>query len=161
MLGRHSGIFRVAVIGDSTVAALQVKAEEAFTQFAEWRLGQHFEVMNFGVLNYGLAQQYILLRDRVLAYQPDLVVEAVSLTNATLNSTRATAANASPYPYFVQRGDHIELAALADLPHRNPASETVWLNLENRSDLFLLALEAARAAAHEDQLLQAGGRPAC
>jgi hypothetical protein len=96
MLGRHSGIFRVAVIGDSTVAALQVKAEEAFTQVAEWRLGQHFEVMNFGVLNYGLAQQYILLRDRVLAYQPDLVVEAVSLTNATLNSTRATAANASP-----------------------------------------------------------------
>jgi hypothetical protein len=145
--GPHQGLIRVAVIGDSTVAGLQVSAEATFTQAAERRLGPRVEVLNFGVPNYGLAQQYITLRDQVLAYQPDLVVAAVSLTNDILNSTRATAVNDSPYPYFLRQGDHLELSEPPALPSRNLAREAALLDLENRSDLYLLGSAAARVIA--------------
>ena len=148
--GSHPGIFRVAVIGDSAVAGIQVEQPETFTQVAENTLAKlttkPAEVLNFGVPNYNLAQQYLTLRDEVLAYRPDLVIEAVSLTNAILNSNKNTCVNASPYPYFLERQGTLQLYDPALPQSMNPGGEAVVLNLENRLDLVLYGLKAWRTA---------------
>ncbi len=143
------GVFRVAVVGDSNVAGFMVNAEETFTRVAERTVsasmpGRKIEVLNFGVPNYNLAQQFLTLHDDVFAYRPDLVIEAVSLTNAILNSTRETCVNDSPYPYFLEHGDGLELYD----PHRTGAldssTEAALLDAENRIDIWLLILKGSR-----------------
>ncbi len=61
-ISRPAGSFRIAVIGDSAVAGTQVSQEETFTQVVENllqpRSNGQVEVLNFGVPNYNLAQQY-------------------------------------------------------------------------------------------------------
>ncbi|MCU1257591.1 MAG: lipolytic protein family [Bryobacterales bacterium] len=143
----HPGVFRIAVIGDSSVIGEQVRGEQTLTQVAERALaGQtgNVEVLNFGVPNYGLAQQYLTLRDDVFAYQPDLVVQAVSLTNAILNSTRETCVNESPYPYFMERDGRLELYDPPPAYWLDSAREPKLLDLENHLDLALLYLTADR-----------------
>ncbi len=145
MPGAHPGAFRIAVIGDSTVAGLQVGEAQMFTRVAERALAPaRVEVLNFGVPNYGLAQQFLTLRDEVLAYQPDLVVEAISLTNAILNSTRTTSVSRSPYPYFVERNGELTLDDPAEPEWLSDRAQGALLDAENRCDLALLFFKAQR-----------------
>ncbi len=64
-IGREKppGTFRVAVLGDSYAEALQVDARDAFFRVMERRLrgcdalaGRPMQVLNFGVLGYGIAR---------------------------------------------------------------------------------------------------------
>jgi hypothetical protein len=147
--GTHRGIFRIAVLGDSAVAGFEVTQKETFTEVAEVALARlihtgKVEVLNFGTPNYNLAQQYLTLRDEVFAYEPDMVVEAVSLTNAILNSTRETCVNDSPYPYFLEKDGRLELYDPPQPKGLNIPVESALLDAENRIDLALLFLKAQR-----------------
>lgn len=147
--GPHPGIFRIAVVGDSGVAGFQVTQQETFTQVAEHVLASRVpagkvEVLNFGTPNYNLAQQYLVLRDEVFQYQPDLVVDAVSLTNAILNSTRETCVNDSPYPYFLEKNNALELYDPPPPRAMDIGLESTLLDMENRLDLALLFQKAQR-----------------
>jgi len=142
--GPHPGVFRIAVVGDSAVAGLQVPESQTFTEVAERLLGPRVEVLNFGEPNYGLAQQYLTLRDDVFTYQPDLVVEAVTLTNAILNSAPETSVKDSPYPYFSENEGHLKLNDVAEHHWLSPAAESALSDAENRTDLVLLFLQTQR-----------------
>merc|ERR1712054_700284 len=70
---------RIAVIGDSFAEAIQVNAEDTFWSLMETKLpqcqrfqNQNIEVINFGVGDYGTAQEYMTLKHHVSEYSPDL-----------------------------------------------------------------------------------------
>lgn len=71
------GITRIAVLGDSMVEALQVPLDRTATQLLEQALNKssdrRFEVLNFGVSNYGLGQMFLNWETRVRTFQPDIV----------------------------------------------------------------------------------------
>jgi hypothetical protein len=82
---RPDGVFRVFVLGDSFMAALQVNQEDALPAQLEARLnadprtaesGYRFEVLNGGVGGYNTLDEYLMLREEALRYAPDLVLYA-------------------------------------------------------------------------------------
>src|SRR5205085_9563838 len=87
--------YRIAIVGDSYAEALQVPLEDAFWSVLENKLqacpafnGRKVEVINFGVSGYGTAQELITLEQEVWAYQPDVVLLAVTTNNDITDNSR-------------------------------------------------------------------------
>ena len=84
---KPAGAYRIAVLGDSIVAALQVDHAAVFTTLLEERLaaesppGRRVEVMNAGVDGYGTAQELLVLRHHLARFAPDLVLLSMYLGN--------------------------------------------------------------------------------
>lgn len=76
---KADNVYRIAVLGDSFAEAFQVAYEERFSRVAEVALegcappGRRIEVINFGVAGYGTAREIMMLRDKAVHYDPDLV----------------------------------------------------------------------------------------
>ncbi len=107
--------YRIAVVGDSYAEAKQVPAEAAFWHLMEERLrscpalaGRDVEVINFGVSGYGTAQELIMLRKKVWAYSPDLVLLAFTTNNDVTDNSRALR-KSDDVPYFYYRGGALTL----------------------------------------------------
>ena len=76
-LEKPSGVYRIAVLGDSFVEALQVDFEDTFFHQLEERLnkqGFNVQVLAFGMGGFGTDQEYMLLKKYALKYDPDLVI---------------------------------------------------------------------------------------
>jgi hypothetical protein len=94
---------RIAVLGSSTTAGLEVQQNQTYTAIMEGilsRPGAPVEVLNFAVPGYGPAQDYYTLRDQVWQFHPQIVIEEISLKQYVLNSVRKLSQNGSSYPYF-------------------------------------------------------------
>ena len=115
-LEKPASAFRIAVVGDSMVEALQVERSESVCAVLErvlrGRLGvdARVEVMNFGVSGYGTGQQYLLVRERVLAYAPDLVLLAFTIANDVSDNLRELK-RVAYVPYFTLEGGELTLDA--------------------------------------------------
>jgi len=74
------GVYRIAALGDSFTEGLQVDEENTFCNVLERELnknaapGRKFEVLNFGVSHYNLAQEYIRMKELAMDFHPDLVI---------------------------------------------------------------------------------------
>src|SRR3990170_8783583 len=83
-------VFRIVVLGDSIIEALQVPLEQAFTDVLGRMLNsesdKRFEVINLGVGGFGTGQEYLTLKYYGLNYQPDLVILAFFLFNDIRNN---------------------------------------------------------------------------
>ena len=104
---KESGVFRIAVFGDSTTEALQVDLEQTFCQLLEKRLNQRgirAEVLNFGVSGYGSLQEYLLYSERGREFNPDLVLQAIFLDNDVADGDRVAAAGTALAMNPSQRG---------------------------------------------------------
>ena len=79
------GVYRIVVLGDSIGAGLRVdRYEDVFPPVLEKLLrqrGVNAEVINFSVSGYNTQQEVETLKDRGLAYRPDLVLVAYSLND--------------------------------------------------------------------------------
>lgn len=78
-LRKPSGSFRIAVLGDSVAMGWRVGQDETYAAVLEKDLnarsaGRRVEVLDFGVNGYNVVQEFITLRDKALAFAPDLVV---------------------------------------------------------------------------------------
>jgi len=78
-LKKAPGVFRIALVGDSFTEGFSVHPPFRFGNLLETRLnstfpGRNFEVLNFGVPAYNLAQKYIRLKTFALNFEPDLVI---------------------------------------------------------------------------------------
>jgi hypothetical protein len=82
---KPDNVFRVFVLGDSFMAALQVNQEDTLpAQLEAWlnadprtaESGYRFEVLDGGVGGYNTLDEYLLLREEALRYAPDLVLYA-------------------------------------------------------------------------------------
>ena len=79
-IDKPKGIKRIAVLGDSFVWGLGVPDHERFTEVLERQLNAKAEVLNFGVTGYGPIQYYLNI-DKILMFQPDLVIVVFCLGN--------------------------------------------------------------------------------
>jgi len=100
--------FRIAVLGDSCVEALQVPEEQTFAKLLERELAAcpavaaaygHVESLNFGVSGYGTAQELLALRTQVAPFEPDLVLLAFYAGNDVRNNEK-TLDQEEVRPYF-------------------------------------------------------------
>ncbi|MBC8184842.1 SGNH/GDSL hydrolase family protein [candidate division KSB1 bacterium] len=72
---KDTGKYRIAVIGDSFVEALQVSFNESFAEKLESKLGKDsFDVYRFGISGAPLSQYLHLIRKEVTQFKPDLLV---------------------------------------------------------------------------------------
>ncbi len=75
---KSPGTFRILLLGDSFVEAMQVPIEETFARQIEGLFGRDggppVEVVSMGVSGYGTASQYLWYRDNGRRFHPDLVV---------------------------------------------------------------------------------------
>lgn len=69
---------RIAVLGDSfAFGAWSSTIEKSFVGVLQGGLPKRFEVLNFGVGGYGLDDEELLLRERVVDFAPDYVIVAL------------------------------------------------------------------------------------
>jgi hypothetical protein len=77
-IAKQPGVFRVAVLGDSFVEAMQVREEEGVCRQLEnqlrARLSRPAEVLNFGCSGFSSTLELVLLREHVRQFSPDLVI---------------------------------------------------------------------------------------
>ncbi len=78
---KDAGVFRVAVLGNSHTMATQVETSETYvSKLGEALKGCHalqdnrVETLNFGIAGYTTSQDYLLLKEFVWKYSPDLIV---------------------------------------------------------------------------------------
>ena len=72
---------RIVVIGDSFTSGLSVDDNEVFTEVMEDSLLSNIEVLNFGVNGFGPTQEFLILKDKGLEYNPDIVVMVIYIRN--------------------------------------------------------------------------------
>ncbi len=106
------GTYRIALIGDSYIEAFEVPYQQTAGEVIERRLsasrGTPVEVLNFGEGGYGTTQEYLVLRDVVWQFSPDLVLLAVTTGNDISDNSRALK-RVDYVPYYVFQGDSLVL----------------------------------------------------
>ena len=77
---KPANTIRIAVFGDSYVEALQVPREQNYcsllSEKLSTKLGKPVQVLNFGVSNYSLAQDYLRYQTLAKKFEPDLAIVA-------------------------------------------------------------------------------------
>ena len=99
---RVPGIRRVVALGDSFGFGYGVEQPESYAARLEAELGAT-EVLNLGVMGYGVDQMLLLLRERGLAYRPDVVL--VGLFEGDVFRTARSHQLVYPKPRFRLDGD--------------------------------------------------------
>lgn len=128
---KPSGVTRIALLGDSVVAGHGLKKMEHLLHSTIGNeLGDSFEVLNFGIGGYCTYSEVELLRERVLKFEPDIVV-VVFVEND-----------------YVNQNDTI-LSSLTDssLPQRSKIVEGLFLS----SDVFRLVSLRTNAFGFRDE----------
>ena len=159
------GRYRIAVLGDSFVEALQVRLEDGFGSVLERELarcpgfrGREVEVFNFGVSNYGTAQELLTLRDRVWAVEPDLVLLAFFSGNDVRDNSRVLKQDGE-LPYFsIQDGTLVLDESFRNSPRQLAERSTARVALKNLIESFRL-LQVVRQAWGVARLRTGGNGP--
>src|SRR3989304_9665851 len=91
-VAKAPGVFRLLLLGDSYIEALQVPLDQTIGRQLEQRLNssggaQRYEVISMGVSGYGTASQYLYYRERGRNYRPDLVLLALYPGNDVRNNS--------------------------------------------------------------------------
>jgi lysophospholipase L1-like esterase len=150
---------RIAVIGDSYVAALQVPPEKSFGEVLESELGTDaWEAYRFGVDGYPLSQYLFLLEHEVASYRPDVVV--VNLVhNDFVESFRRRTGRYTRSLMVLRLENGKVLGEIPPEPFRE--SRLGWVrNLAIvRFYLYRQQLTGSRVATELKRLLYAGGAP--
>jgi hypothetical protein len=129
---KPAGTVRIAVVGDSMIAAVATPEQRTLVRLLESSLqhrgpGARHEVLNFGVSSSSTGQELALYRHLVSRYAPDVVVLAFFVGNDFAdNSRRLTSA---PRIYFDLESDG-RLEQVSAPPA--PGALSLWLNLHSR-----------------------------
>jgi hypothetical protein len=123
------GTFRVVLLGDSFVEAVQVQQWQGVVERLEWALSQDasrpVEVINAGVAAYGTGQEYLLLDQMGEELKPDLVVLLFFVGNDVANNNFRLELwdgdlSLALKPYFDRRDD----GSLILLPGPPPSAQS-------------------------------------
>ena len=127
------GTHRIAVLGDSFVAAVACDEEDtAVDQLKRLLDGSHpevgWEVMNFGVSGSSTGQELALYRQIVARYRPEIVLCAYYMGNDFAdNSTTLSGGNPRIYFELDDQGEPVQVPS--SLTRRKLSN---WLNLHSR-----------------------------
>lgn len=143
-LAKPPDTFRIAVLGDSYVEAVQVASGERFTEVLARELdrseavgGKRVDVMSFGVSGFGTAQELMCLRHYVWPYSPDMVILAVTSGNDVRNNSK-TLQNDNGRPYFTYVNGTL---TLDESFRQSPAHRRSW-----REDVAFAVIRRSRGA---------------
>ena len=77
-LKKPDRVYRIAIVGDSTSFGWKVRRKDRFPKVLEEMLNNsgrgQFEVINFSVPGYNTAQEYELIKEKVITFEPDMVI---------------------------------------------------------------------------------------
>jgi hypothetical protein len=155
---KPTGVYRIAVLGDSFMEALQVAAEATFVARLEADLGacdsgrRGIDVMNFGVSGFGTSQELLTLRTKVWRYQPDMVILAFYTGNDIRNNSAALEPEWTR-PFFVREKDG---TLRPDFSFASSWSFTPWgrrlMSAEENASDHVRVLQLIRFARHRRQV---------
>jgi lysophospholipase L1-like esterase len=83
---KNASVFRIMVIGDSFTFGQGVNLEDTYSKYLERLInnkGMTSEVINCGVIGYGMWQYLEVLRRKVIPYKPDLVILGIFIDDIT------------------------------------------------------------------------------
>ncbi len=145
-------------MGDSFVWGASVDQQNTMPLLLEKRLrdggGRKVEVLNFGMGGYGTDQEWLLYREVVRRYVPDLVLLAFFYSNDFWNNCEEVSSRRAK-PYFIPVGaEGLELRNVPVPPPESrdgvPAESKARWSLRNqlskRTVLFPLVVQGVRAA---------------
>jgi hypothetical protein len=168
-LSKPPGVYRIAALGDSYTEARQVPMDKTFTSLAEEELNRNHslgerqvEVLNFGIGGIGTAQEFLLLRERVWKFDPDMIVLQFYAGNDLFNNHRAL--NISPpdkAPYFLLKNGKLELDdSFRQARAYDPAyirMKGISADIINRFVLLQLVYKLRNAHAQQQELARLNG----
>lgn len=86
-LEKPEGVFRIAIIGDSFVEAMQVRQDKTMAALLEQKLNSlnsrsyRYEVIPFGISSHGTYKSILYFEKYAVGFKPDLVIAAFSLND--------------------------------------------------------------------------------
>ncbi len=110
---KSQNTFRIAVLGDSFVEAIQVPREQSSTFLLQQELARlhssQMELLNFGTNGFGTLQEYLVLKNMALSYNPDLVVLVFCVNNDVSDNAAGVFPHRlpSPEPYAEMIGEKL------------------------------------------------------
>jgi len=112
-INKPQAIFRIAIVGDSYIEALQVEWKKMIGPQLENMLNQHakkvqYEVMTFGMSGFDAAQAYLTIKHKIIKFQPDLIIYAFVSGNDLQDSVREIR-NIPWKPYFTIKNNQLIL----------------------------------------------------
>ncbi|MBI2823675.1 MAG: hypothetical protein HYX69_03165 [Planctomycetia bacterium] len=130
---KPAGVRRVAVVGDSMIAAIATDEDETLVRRLEQLLNEsepnaRWEVLNFGISGSSTGQELALYRERVRRYKPDVVICAFCVWNDLADNCRRLTSSRARIYFDLDDGG--ELARLPTSAGR--ARLTAWLNQYSR-----------------------------
>jgi len=154
------GVFRILVLGDSYIEALQVQLEDSFTALLEKSLiaqgsSTRFEVIGLGESGFGTADEYLRYLNFGVAYHPDLVILAFTTGNDFRNNSKALNREGISFYYeFDERHNLVLDRSLIDAYEKSMTyPKQLFQELKTKS--HLLALVSERVYLLRRQLLEA------
>lgn len=138
-----AGTLRIALVGDSYVEARQIALESTLGVQLESALGacaggQPVEVLAFGVTGYGTAQEYLLYRERIRDYHPDVLLLAFLTGNDVGDNRADVRMDDDPSPYFsIGPGGSLVLddSFRSSAQYRSRSADSGWLWFRRHSQL--------------------------
>ena len=131
---------RIAVLGDSFAQALQVPLDETFWAVMERALnacdalaGREVEAINFGVSNYGTAEELLTLRHHVWGYSPDVVLLAFFANDIRNNSLALEPDQGRPF-FRYERDELVLDSSFRNHPRSLRMQSWWWSGLKALSD---------------------------
>lgn len=155
-LEKPEGVYRITVIGDSYVTAQEVAYDETFFRQLQRvldRQGYNVEVLGFGVRGFGTDQEYRLLENYALRYEPDLVILAF-VPNDVRNNLLALERNPAK-PYFELLPDGT-LAQRSFTPMPDHSESWKSMLYENLHTVRFVYFNAAKVPAIHNALVKFG-----
>lgn len=155
---------RIAVLGDSFAEAIQVNQEDTFWSLIERELPQcqginqqKVEVINFGVGDYGTAQELMTLKHQVWQYSPDLIILAIFTGNDIINNSKTLSPPDRFSPFLIEKdGKFVMDFSFKDTETyqwRNSLPRKVIFSIINNSRLLQVINEARIAFKNRRALL--------
>ncbi len=130
---KTTGVTRIAVVGDSMIAAVATDEDKTLVRRLEERLnqqagGRRYEVLNFGISGSSTGQELVLYRERVRKYHPDLVICAFCVVNDLGDNCTRLTSNRGRIYFDVDEADRLQQVPM--LPGRVQLNS--WLNRHSR-----------------------------
>jgi hypothetical protein len=148
---KEPGVHRVALMGDSFIAAIAMDPEDTLAVRLEEMLnerdpGGRWEVMNFGISGASTGTELALWRGLVREYRPDIVICAFCIGNDLTDNSQEL--DSRPRIYFqLDEGGNLEQLPFFGV--RKTSSN--WLNRHSRFYVWQkIALRKARNRAQEN-----------
>jgi len=138
-LAKPSGVYRIAVLGDSFVAGMEVNFEDTFFRQLQAKLNQqglNTEVLGFGVRGFGTDQEYLLLKKHAIQYDPDLVILAFYQRDINDNLLGLNRNPAKPYFGLSKQGTLVQKPFQPMRDHTNSWKSFLFTNFHTFRFLY-------------------------